>query len=95
MSGPVHHRYGEPRLVQLVVADEALIKGVWPCWVTQSWLRARPRPDAVDHGEDGRAALGPLLQSACMLASFVGSNWTIIGLILRPLMPPALLIWFT
>src|SRR5271156_3160134 len=30
-----------------------------------------------------------------MLASLVGSNWTMIGLILRPLMPPALLIWFT
>src|SRR5580698_4260495 len=33
--------------------------------------------------------------SACMLASLVGSNWVMIGLILRPLMPPLLLIWFT
>src|ERR1700683_2564580 len=31
----------------------------------------------------------------CMLASLVGSNCTLIGLILRPLMPPLLLIWFT
>src|SRR6202044_3030248 len=28
MSGPVHQRYGEPRLVQLVVVDQALRSGV-------------------------------------------------------------------
>ena len=35
------------------------------------------------------------LQSARMPASLVGSKGTIIGLILRPWIPPALLIWVT
>ena len=32
-----------------------------PCWVTQSSIDPFPRSEPVDDGEDGRAALGPLL----------------------------------
>ena len=72
MSGPVHHRYGEPRSVQSVVVDQALISGVWPCWVTQSWFVPVqvPMPSTT-----AKAAGFPCVHcshSACMLASFPG-----------------------
>src|SRR3984885_850029 len=95
MSAPVHHKYGEARLVQLVVVDHALSSGVWPCWATQSWLSPSQVPTPSITAKTAGLPGVHCLHSDCMLASLVGSNWTMIGLILRPLMPPALLIWFT
>jgi hypothetical protein len=82
-------------LVQSVVADEALIKGVWPCWVMQSWLVPVHVPMPSTTAKTAGLPCVHCAHSACMLASLVGSNWVMMGLILRPSMPPALLIWFT
>src|ERR1700749_2132777 len=95
MSAPVHHRQGEARLVQLVVVDQALSSGVCPCWATQSWLSPSQVPMPSTTAKAAGLPWVHCLQSDCMLASLVGSNCTMIGLILRPLMPPALLILFT
>src|ERR1700684_2668637 len=95
MSAPVHHKYGEARVVPLVVVAQALSSGVWPCWATQSWLSPSQVPTPSITAKTAGLPCVHCLHSDCMLASLVGSNWTMIGLILRPLMPPALLIWFT
>ena len=63
-------------------------KGVWPSWVMQSWLSPvqSPAPSST-----AKAAGLPSVQSlhrARMLVSLVGSKFEMIGLILRPLIPP-------
>ena len=78
-----------------MVVDHALISGVWPCWVTQSWLSPCHVPMPSTTANTGGLPWVHCWQSDCMLALLVGSKLTIIGLILRPLMPPALLIWLT
>jgi hypothetical protein len=49
---------------------------------------ARPGPDAVEHGEGGGLPSVQSLHSARMPDSLVGIEEVMIGLILRPLMPP-------
>ena len=95
MSAPVHHKYGEPRLVQLVVVDQALSKRRLALLGHAELVVLFPGSDPVDTAKTGGLPCVHCWHSDCMLASFVGSKVTIIGLILRPLMPPALLIWFT
>src|SRR5580658_3982327 len=71
------------------------MKGVWPSWVMQSSLSPvqSPRPSNT-----AKAAGDPSvhsLHSARIDASLVGSKLTMIGLIVRPLTPPVLLICLT
>ena len=78
-----------------MVVDQALMSGVCPCWVTQSWLSPVQVPMPSITANTGGLPWVHCWHSACMLALLVGSKLTIIGLILRPLMPPPLLIWST
>src|ERR1700683_386284 len=77
------------------MVDQALMSGVWPCWVTHSWLEPVQVPMPSITAKTAGVPCVHCSHSACMLASLVGSNWTMIGLILRPLIPPAWLIWST
>src|SRR6202034_3800940 len=61
----------------------------------QSWLPPSHVPSPSTTAKTGGLPLGHCLHSACCSFGFVGSKLSIIGLILRPLMPPASLIWFT
>jgi len=73
-----------------------LIRGVWPLLGEAQLVVAGPGADPVEHGEDGRIALGPTAgHQARIEASLVGSKVTIIGLIVRPLMHRASLMVFT
>src|SRR5580658_8504531 len=71
------------------------MSGVWPCWATQSWLSPNQEPMPSRTAKVAGLPWVHCLQSDCMLASLVGSNCTMIGLIVRPLIPPALLILST
>jgi len=95
MSAPVHHKYGEPRFVQLVVVDQALINGVCPCWATHSWSSPSQVPMPSTTAKTGGLPSVHCRHSARVAPVLLGSNCTIIGLIMRPLIPPALLIWLT
>src|SRR6202044_2142293 len=66
-----------------------------PCWVMQSWLTPSHVPSPSTTAKTGGLPWVHRLHSACCSFGFVGSKLSIIGLILRPLMPPASLIWFT
>ena len=94
-SAPVHHRYGAPRFVQLVVVDHWESIGVWPSRVTQSWLTPSKVPSPSRTANTGGLPCVHCLHSDRCSSGFVGSKPTIIGLIFRPLMPPASLIWST
>ncbi len=79
----------------MVTVVHCPMKGVCPSWATQSSLSPvqSPMPSIT-----AKAAGDPsvqVLHSARMSVSLVGSNVAMIGLILRPLMPPESLIRFT
>src|SRR5271167_471999 len=94
-SAPVHHRYGEPRFVQLVVVVHWESIGVCPCWVMQSSLVPSYVPSPSTTAKTGGLPSVHCLHSACSSFTLVGSKLTIIGLIFRPWIPQASLIWFT
>ena len=91
-SAPVHHRYGAPRSVQVVVVVHWESMGVWPWRVTQSWLTPSKVPSPSRTANTGGLPWVHCLHSDSSSSGFVGSKLTIIGLILRPLIPPASLI---
>ena len=64
------------------------MSGVWPCWVTQSWLSPVQVPMPSTTANTAGLPWVHCWQSDCMLALLAGSKLTMIGLILRPLMPP-------
>ncbi len=94
-SAPVHHRYGAPRSVQLVVVVHWESIGVWPSRVTQSSFTPSNVPSPSRTANTGGLPWVHCLHSARCSSTLVGSKGTIIALILRPLMPPSSLIWFT
>src|SRR5271155_1805344 len=61
----------------------------------QSWLTPSHVPSPSTTAKTGGLPWVHCLHSACCSFGFVGSKLSIIGFILRPLMPPASLIWFT
>src|ERR1700722_5985322 len=69
--------------------------GVCPCWVMHNWLFPVQVPMASMTAKTGGLPMVHCLQSAFMPAVSVGSKVTIIGLMLRPWVPPAWLIWLT
>ena len=86
---------GEPICVQFVVWDYRADQRGMALLGDAELVVPRPRPDAVDDGEHRRVSWVHCWQSDCMLALLAGSKLTIIGLILRPLTPPDLLICLT
>ncbi len=82
-------------MVQVVTVVHCPMKGVWPSWVTQSWLSPVQSPIPSSTVKAAGDPSVQVLQSARMFDSLVGSNVVMMGLILRPLMPPASLICLT
>src|SRR5581483_3416265 len=94
-SGPSHHRYGAPLVVQSVTVVHAEMSGVDPSWVTHNCSSPAtvPRPSMT-----ANAPGLPSVQSlhrARLSAALVGSYGTTDAWTWRPLMPPASLICLT
>ncbi len=71
------------------------MNGVWPSWVMHSWSSPVQSPSP---SSTAKAAGEPSVQSlhkARISVSLVGSKVAMMGLILRPLIPPCSLTWFT
>ena len=90
-SIPVHQRYGAPAVVQSVTVDHCASIGVWPSWVTHSWLSPSKAPRPSITANAGSDDWVQFLHRARMPASSVGSNTSISGTIWRPPMPPCAL----
>src|SRR5580658_7579200 len=71
------------------------MKGVWPSWVMHSSLSPVHDPRPSRTANTGGLPSVHCLHSARMPDSLVGSKFTIMALILRPLIPPASLMAFT
>src|SRR5579864_5509871 len=71
------------------------MKGVWPSWVMHSSLSPVHEPSPSSTADTGGLPSVHCLHRARMADSLVGSMFTIMGLIMRPLMPPASLMAFT
>src|SRR5450631_1683864 len=71
------------------------MKGVWPSWVTQSSLSPVHEPIPSSTAKTGGEPSVHCLHRARMADSLVGSKFTMTGLILRPLIPPASLMSLT
>ncbi len=71
------------------------IIGVSPSWVTHSSLSPDQSPTPSSTAKAAGEPSVQVLHRARMADSLVGSKLAMMGLIFRPLMPPALLIWLT
>ncbi len=71
------------------------MSGVCPCWVTHNWLSPIHVPMPSTTAKTAGLPSVHWRHRAWVAASLVGSNWVMIGLMVRPLMPPAWLICFT
>ena len=75
-------------MVQLVTVDHAPMKGVWPSWVMQSWSSPVQSPIPSSTAKAAGEPSVQVLHSARIWVSLVGSKVVMMGLILRPLIPP-------
>ena len=66
--------------------------GVWPCWVTQSSLGPVKVPTPSSTAKIAGLPWVQFSHCACIEASLAGLYVVMIGLILRPLIPPLSLI---
>ena len=82
-------------MVQLVTVLHAPMNGVWPSWVMQSWSSPVQSPIPSSTAKAAGDPSVQVLHRARISDSLVGSKVVMIGLILRPLIPPASLIWLT
>src|ERR1039458_5783494 len=71
------------------------MQGVWPSWVTQSSLSPVHEPIPSSTAKTGGEPSVHCLHRARMADSLVGSKVTMMGLIVRPLIPPASLMSLT